>query len=121
MNKLNQLIIRYQNHTFTGDGTTGSVYMAFQKEYKAVLQAICENIDAKLVAFESNHYAFSTFVEKDGEFAYISISDVRHFPNDWFNRVRVQSAKTAKHYTGHSTNYAELELKQLEHKLKQLL
>ena len=103
----NKLISDYQGFHFSSGGTTGDDYKKFQTKSRNVLKAAAAAIDAELISFSKSHYEYSAFVERDGKFAYVSISDVRHFQDQWINRVLVRSAQHEKDYSGGSNSYTE--------------
>ena len=61
-----------------------------------------------IAGWSRGHFYVSGFVRciyKQGDrFVYFSVSDVRHFPGDWWNHVLIRTAKNDKDYTG-GTNY----------------
>jgi hypothetical protein len=65
--------------------------------------------EAVLVKFNSGHYYVSGFIERQGKYAYFSISDVRHFPNDWHNNILVRTAKSETDYSGGCNRYTTLD------------
>lgn len=119
MKKIDKLIKDYDGYVFSSGGSTGTDYKSFQTKYKNILKEIASNIGGELVSFNKNHYEFSAFVEKSGKFAYISISDVRHFSNEWSNRILVRTAKDKKDFSGGMNQYAKL--RELEDKLEKVL
>jgi len=119
MNKINKLIKDYENYEFSSGGITGEDYKSFQRKYKNVLKNIAKNINGELINFSGNHYYFSTFVEKDNKYVYISISDVRHFPNNWRKNILFRTAKNKKDYSGGHNQYTTID--NLEEELNKIL
>ena len=101
-------------------GQTSSSYKKFQSDYKKELNKICRSIGCELVRFLlSNHYGFSCFVKnhQTDKFAYISISDVRYWRNQWYNSILIRTAEHEKDYKGghnHYTTYNDLAQKILQ-------
>lgn len=108
MDKLNRLMSEYQNHQFTGGGQTGNDYLQFESDFKQLLKGFAKDIDAQLITFNSGHYSFSAFIERKGKFAYIAISDVRHFKNDWRDAILVRTAKSEKDFSGGHNTFSPL-------------
>lgn len=119
MKKINKLISEYSNHTFSSGGTTGPDYKSFERKYRNILKEVAGNIGAELISFSKNHYSFSAFIKKEEKFVYISISDVRHFPNEWQNNILIRTATNEKDYSGGFNQYTTLE--NLESKLEKML
>ena len=97
----------FEDWEFSSGGTTGEDFKAFSHLYhKWVSQNLPEG--AKLEKFSSGHYDLSGFIEKDGKYVYFSISDVRHFPGDWYKNILIRTAKSNKDYTGGSNGYTTM-------------
>jgi len=66
--------------------------------------------DFELVDISRGHFYFSGFLKnrKTDKFVYFSCSDVRHFPNGWFDDVLIRTAEHDKDYTGGGNNYCKL-------------
>ena len=99
-------------------GSEGNVTYV-ETEHHKILLDIASNIGANLVSFNKNHYTFSAFMEKGGKFAYISISDVRHFKNEWKDNILVRSAEHERDFSGGRNTFTNL-LK-LENRLDKVL
>lgn len=99
---------KWLNHTFSSGCYTGEDYTKFQSEYFRWLKKAMPQYK---VTVSGNHYEFSAVVERagnDGEpsrFVYISISDVRAFPQAWARHVLVRTMKHAKDWVGGSNTY----------------
>lgn len=119
MTKIKKLIKEYQHHTFSTGTTKGSDYKIFEQKYRNVLKDVAANIGGKLTSFNKNHYCLSAVIEKNGKYVYMSISDVRFSPNQWFNHILVRTATHAKDYAGGPNQYTTLE--ELEEKLNRML
>lgn len=119
MSKIERLIKNYSNLTFSSGSETGADYKTFEKKYKSILKDIADNIGASLIRFSKNHYTFSAFMERDGRLAYISISDVRYFNNEWKDNILVRSAENERDFSGGINGYTTLE--KLEDRLDNIL
>jgi hypothetical protein len=89
---------------FSSGGFAGSDYIAFQKNAKIDLKAMAEENGFVLHGFSKGHYEFSA-VLKDKEtetYIYVSISDVRFFPNKWWYEVLYRTMAHEKDWTGGS-------------------
>lgn len=93
---------------FSSGCTTGSDFKEFARLFKNyVLKNKPE--ESRIVGFSIGHYFVSGFLEKNGKYAYFSISDVRYFPTDWYQRILIRTATHEKDYTGGSNQYTTLE------------
>ena len=83
-------------------------FASFAKDYK---KAIADRLPGsyKIVAWNRGHFYISCFIKNaaNGKLCYLSISDVRHFPDSWHKGILVRSAKHEKDYTGGSNNYTD--------------
>ena len=119
MAKLSELK-KYLNYEFSTGVYTGEDYKTFQTKYINYLKSICKENGWIFVNALRNHYCFSAFIKSsDGNFIYLSISDVRFFRNEWFNHVLIRTAKNEKDYTGGSNKYYSLPV--LQFAIHQLL
>jgi hypothetical protein len=119
MAKLSELK-KYLDYEFSTGCYTGEDYKSFQNKYINYLRSICKENGWKFVSASRNHYCFSAFIKNnDGNFIYLSISDVRFFQNEWFNHVLIRTAKNEKDYTGGSNKYYSLPV--LQFAIHQLL
>lgn len=93
---------------FSTGSTTGSDYLAFEKNMRADLKKQAEANGMELYAFHKNHYEFCAVLrEKEtGAFAYISISDVRFFKDEWHRSTLYRTMKNEKDWTGGANHYA---------------
>lgn len=119
MDKMQDLIQTYENHQFSSGPTTGLDYETFEERYKKILKDIANNIQAQLIDFNGGHYGFSAFMEKDGKFAYISISDVRSFKNEWKDDILVRTAENDRDFSGGRNTFTNLH--KLESRLDKIL
>ena len=98
----------FKNWEFSSGTTTGEDFKIFAKVFKKYIKNNLPN-NATLADFSIGHYFISGFVQKNSKYAYFSISDVRHFPNKWFEDILIRTAKDAKDYTGGSNENTTLE------------
>ena len=84
-------------------------FVAFARDFR---KAIVQNLpmDCDLVNWSRGHFYVFGFIRNcDGRFVYFSISDVRHFPDAWYNNILIRTAKHEKDYTGGVNIYTDLE------------
>ena len=74
-------------------------FASFNRDYRSwVKKNLPEGAD--LVAWSRGHFECSGFIERAGRFVYFHTSDVRFFPDGWYNDILVRTAKSAKDYAG---------------------
>ena len=93
---------------FTSGSTTGEDFKVFAKLFLGAVKSAVPP-GAKMVNVSTGHYDLSGFVENDGKYVYFSISDVRHFPREWYTNILIRTAKHEKDYTGGSNGHTTLE------------
>lgn len=108
MAKLHELQ-KYLTHEFSSGSYTGEDYKSFQRKYINYLRTLCKESGWELLNPCKGHYEFSVFIRNQaGNHLYISISDVRFWNNEWYNRILIRTAKNEKDYRGGSNHYASL-------------
>lgn len=109
-NKIEQWV----GHNFESSSGLTPEFQSFCKDIKSFLKKeLAKDFDFSI---SRGHFYFSGFAQNriTKKFAYFSCSDVRYFPNEWFNNLLVRIAKNDKDYTGGSNNSAKiLDIKQV--------
>ena len=98
----------FRDWEFSNGSTIGEDFRVFAKQFRTYIKHHLP-AGAKLHGFHVGHYYVSGFVERNGKFVYLSISDVRHFPGEWHRQILIRTAKSDKDYTGGPNNYTTLE------------
>jgi len=98
----------FRNWEFSSGGITGEDFGVFARIFKKFIK---DNLpeESELIEFDRNHYYISGFIKRNDKFVYFSISDVRHFPNEWTDNILIRTAQHERDYTGGTNNYATLE------------
>jgi hypothetical protein len=99
---------KYLDYEFSSGPYTGDDYKQFQNKYINYLRTLCKQNGWELVNIGRNHYEFSAFIKTDDRYIYLSISDVRFFPNDWYNHILIRTAIDERDYHGGYNNYTSL-------------
>jgi len=88
-------------------------FAQFARDFKKYIKRFANDTDIKyqLINFDRGHFHCSGFIKNriTQKFAYFSISDVRYFPNEWFDHILVRTAKNETDYTGGSNTYCRLD------------
>lgn len=109
MAKLHELE-KYLTYEFSTGCYTGEDYKSFQRKYINYLRSLCKNNEWELLVSSKGHYWFSVFIRnKTGKHLYLSISDVRHFKNEWYNRILIRTATHERDYHGGQNHYTSLQ------------
>lgn len=101
-------LTKYIDYEFSSGCFTGEDYKVFQTKYVNYLKALCKDNDLDFVKANKSHYCFSCFMKRNDGYVYLSISDVRFFPNEWYNHILVRMARSETDYTGGNNNYTTL-------------
>lgn len=117
MAKLNELQ-KYLNYEFSTDCYTDNDYKSFQTKYINYLKNVCTENNWELVRTMKNHYTFSVFIKSKEKYVYLSISDVRFNPNNWWYCVLIRTAQNDNDFTGGQNNFTDLP--KLTNKIKYL-
>lgn len=82
-------------------------YLSFQRDAKADLKKMANTAGFELDQFNKNHFEFSAVLKhrETGEFIYIRISDVRYFPDQWWNNVLIRTMQHDRDWTGGPNHY----------------
>ena len=103
-NKINQWV----GKNFESSCSLTPEFQSFHRNIKSFLKKeLKENFE---VDVGRGHFYFSGFAKNKatGKYAYFSASDVRHFPDAWFNNMLVRTAQNDKDYTGGANGSAKI-------------
>ena len=92
---------------FTTGVTTGDDFQQFAKLFKRFVR---NNIPsgAIITNWSVGHYILSGFIQYNGIYVYISISDVRHFKNGWADEILIRLVAHNGDYTGGANHFTSL-------------
>ena len=110
---------KYLNYEFSSGGYTGEDYKKFERLYINYLKSLLKENGWELVKVNKNHYEFSAFFLCSNKHIYFSISDVRFWNNNWYNKILIRTAKSDTDYRGGQNLYTNLP--NLKHFLLNLL
>jgi len=100
-------ITKWLNYEFQTSSTTTEKFVDFFKDLKKYIKTNLPE-GAELVNFTKNHFCGSGFVKKGDKYVYISISDVRFFKDEWYNKMLIRTAKHDKDFTGGANGFTDL-------------
>lgn len=110
-NKLKEFIRQWSNYEFSTGGMTGDDYLKFQAGFRRVLAGIAKQAGYQIHQFNKNHYCCPAVLKQTqtGAFAYLSISDVRFWPNQWYTSILYRQMRHQTDWTGRENHYCTLE------------
>lgn len=96
-------IEKWLNHRFESSSALTPEFSNFAKDFKKELKRQLPD-ECEIVAWSRGHFYVSCFIKnkETSKFAYLSHSDVRFFPDEWYNNILIRTAKHEKDYTGGS-------------------
>jgi hypothetical protein len=97
----------FVDYNFESGIQAGDFYQSFQRKYKNYLDKILPE-GYKIHSWNKNYYQFSAVIEHNGKYVYMSISDVRYCPNEWFENILVRTMAHDKDWTGGPNTYASI-------------
>ena len=79
----------------------------FVRDTRSDLRSMLKGTGWKLHVWKGNWFCASGFLynEEFDQWVYISISDVRHWQDAWFERLLIRTAEHEKDYTGGRNQY----------------
>lgn len=105
------------NYTFKSSSSPTEEWIEFYKQIKKELKKI-EGYE--LLNCSRGHFYFSAFLKNKhtGKLVYICCSDVRYFPDSWYDYLLIRTAEHDKDYTGGSNCYTSFrKIKEVADKL----
>ena len=100
----------YLGYEFSSCPNTGEDYKTFERKYVNYLKTLSKENGWELIKVSKGHYEFSAFFKYNDKFVYLSISDVRFFPNEWYNHILIRTAESDTDYRGGQNTYSTLSL-----------
>ena len=95
-------------YRFKSSGELTPEFAAFARDFKKeVVRNLPTNYE--LVSWNRGHFFASGFIRNcDGRFVYFSIADVRYWPDAWYNKISLRTAKHDEDYRGKTVIYTDL-------------
>ena len=100
---------QYINVEFETSTVRTQQYITFERQCKKELKAILKPYGINLHKFLGNHFEWSAVLEREGNFVYVHISDVRWW--DWYNDVLIRTMEHDSDWHGgsnHKCTFAEI-------------
>ena len=100
----------YKTVVFESSSRKTPQFKSFARAFKARIKEQMESRGLKITTWSNGHFYCTAFIQnpETGKYVYISISDVRFFSNDWYNKILIRRAAHDKDYTGESNFYKSI-------------
>ena len=100
----------WRGNSFESSSCRTPEFAAFARAFRAHITKKAKLNNLQLVNVSTGHFYLCGFFlnPRSGKYAYFSISDVRHFPDSWWNNVLIRTAQHDKDWTGGSNRYTAL-------------
>lgn len=99
---------KWLNTMFVSSSSKTEQFMAFASDWKSDVKKVLKDYCAE-IKFSVGHFYISGFARMhNGTIIYFSISDVRFFPDEWYNHVLIRTATSFTDYTGGSNHCTTL-------------
>lgn len=110
MSKAERLVKKWSSHHFSTGVYPGEDYKKFQKEARTALKELADAAGYILYRFLPNNYQFSAILQEHetGAYAYVSISDVRFFRNEWATNILYRQMRDEYDWHGGANHYCTL-------------
>ena len=98
----------FVGYRFSSGGYIGKDFVSFNTKFRNAIKKLLP-YGYELYDWHRGHYDCSAVIKDDyGRFIYMSISDVRHFPNEWVEDILIRTMKHDKDWTGGSNHRTDL-------------
>lgn len=111
---INRLYEKYQGRVLEDCGARCSgEFKRFASDFRVVLRGIAKEIGANMVKFETGHYVFFGFIEKDDQYIYFSFAPTRGKPidldrSDSMNGILYREANCETDYSGGKNHFTNI-------------
>ena len=90
----------FVDYVFSSGGITGNDFKSFNTKFKSVIKNLLPD-GFSIHAWVNGHYFCHAVIKTPGDrYIYMSIPDVRYFPNEWFSNILYRTMKHDKDWTG---------------------
>lgn len=110
--KLDSFLSKWKGAEFQSSTVKTEQFKAFARGFKSVVKEQLEGRNLELSSYSVGHFDVSGFIRTIGteeRYAYFSVSDVRHFSDEWANHILLRTAAHLKDYSGGKNNYTSLD------------
>ena len=103
------LMTDFNNCSGQTHANSSTTWQCFKRDFRSDIRKLLIGV-ATIHSVNYGHWYITMFVklENSDKLVYISISDVRHFKNEWFSNILFRTAKHDKDWTGGGNRYTNL-------------
>lgn len=106
--ELPQSLRIFVHHVFPSGPYVDNVFKSFSRKYYNALKKLLPE-GYKIHNWYPGHFEFSFVIENpEGKYIYLSIDDVRFFPNEWFSNILIRTMAHDKDWHGGTNRYTTL-------------
>lgn len=106
--ELPRILQPFINYVFSSGGYTGNDFENFNKKFKKVIEKMLPNNYSLHCWNKGHYYCFAVIKDDEGRFIYMSIPDVRFFPNDWVEDILIRTMSHDKDWRGGPNHRTDL-------------
>lgn len=98
----------FVGYQFSSGSYIGKDFASFNTKYRNAIKKLLP-YGYELHEWNRGHYYCSAVIkDTEGRFLYMSIGDVRYWPNEWAERILIRTMKHDKDWTGGTNHYTDL-------------
>ena len=98
----------FVNYIFSSGSYTGNDFEEFNKKFKKVIEKMLPN-NYTLHSWNKGHYyCFAVIKDNKERFIYLSVPDVRFFPNEWVYDILIRTMQHDKDWRGGNNHRTDL-------------
>ena len=98
----------FVNYVFSSSGYIGDDFKSFNAKYCNAIKKMLPG-GYEIYSWNRGHYYCCAVIkDTEGRFIYMSIPDVRFFPNEWVEDILIRTMKHAKDWTGGANHRTDL-------------
>lgn len=104
-----KLLNKWHGHVFQSSQQTTKEFEGFSQDYKKMLKEAI-GPDFEIEKYSIGHFYISGYFKhiETGNLIYFACSDVRAFPEDWFERILIRTAVSTTDFRHGPNNYSYL-------------
>ena len=107
-NELPKTLQPFVDYTFSSGCYAGDDFQSFNTKYRNAIKKMLPD-GYQIHSWHKNHYECSAVIkDSEGRFIYMSISDVRYWPNEWVNDILIRTMQHDKDWHGGPNHRTDL-------------
>ena len=98
----------FVNYVFSSDIYIRNDFISFNAKYRNAIKKLLPNGYEIHEWIRGHYYCSAVIKDAEGRFIYMSIGDVRLFPNEWAENILIRTMKHDKDWTGGTNHRTDL-------------